>query len=134
MTMDGTIYDLVQRYGTLKAEMDSYKKQVDQDNKDIKTIMAREGLTMIKSGDFVAKYSVIVSEDFDKEKLLSKLRTMFVDGKGMDELGVIVYEPVVSMEALEDLIYNGKINAADLADCKTRKETPRLTISKAKEK
>lgn len=125
---------LVERYGRLKNEMDGYKKQVESDNKDIKNIMANVGINECVSGGYVAKYSVVVSENFDEDKLMSKLRTMNFDGKMADEIGLIEYVPKVNMEALENAIYNGKLNAADLSDCRIKKETPRLTISKVKEK
>ena len=67
---------LVERYGNLKKEMDSYKKQVDSDNKAIKEVMSETGITEFTAGGFVAKYSVAVSESFDEDKLLAKLEKM----------------------------------------------------------
>lgn len=136
--------DLIERYGNLKSEMDSYKKQVNADNAEIKSIITKEGTPVIASNGttsytaegetFIATYSVSVSEDFDEDKLISKLRTMDFDGKMADEIGLIEYVPKVDMDALENAIYKGQINAAELSDCKIRKETPKLSISKKKEK
>lgn len=129
---------LVERYGNLKKEMDSYKPQVNEDNKAIKEIMSKEGIKEFTAGGFTAKYSVAVSEGFDEEKLLAKLEKMtYTSENGCkvavgSGLGVIKMKPTIDMEALENAIYNGHINAADLADCKVRTETPKLTIKEAK--
>lgn len=129
---------LVERYGNLKKEMDSYKKQVDADNKAIKEVMSETGITEFTAGGFVAKYSVAVSESFDEDKLLAKIEKMtFTSANGSEVavgsgLGVIKMKPTIDMEALENAIYNGYVNAADLADCKVVKETPKLTIKEAK--
>lgn len=116
---------LVERYGNLKAEVDSYKKQIDADNKDIKSLMSTLGLDDFESETYRAHYSVSVSEGFDQDKLVKKLETLGIKG-------LIVMKPVVDMTALENAIYNGKVDAADLAECKVRKETPKLNIYKNK--
>lgn len=129
---------LVERYGNLKKEMDSYKPQVNEDNKAIKEIMSKEGIKEFTAGGFTAKYSVAVSEGFDEDKLIAKLEKMtYTSENGCkvavgSGLGVIKMKPAIDMEALENAIYNGYINAADLADCKVRTETPKLTIKEAK--
>lgn len=126
MNTDQALLDtLVERYGNLKGEMDSYKKQVDADNKDIKNLMSSLGMDEFESENYTAKYSVAVSENFDEDKLVSKLQVLGIEG-------LIVMKPTVDMTALENAIYNGKVDAADLADCKVRKETPRLNIYKKK--
>lgn len=126
MNTDKALLDtLVERYGNLKGEMDSYKKQVDADNKDIKNLMSSLGMDEFESENYTAKYSVAVSENFDEDKLVSKLQLLGIEG-------LIVMKPTVDMTALENAIYNGKVDAADLADCKVRKETPRLNIYKKK--
>ena len=90
----------------------------------------------------INEYFYRVSESFDEDKLVEKLRSMTVevieDGLPVEKsvaeaLDLIEYKPAVKMEALENAIYNGKISAADLAGCVLRKETGRLTI-KAKDK
>ena len=126
MNKDQAFLDaLVERYGNLKGEMDSYKKQVDEDNKNIKALMSSLGVSEVESENYTAKYSVAVSENFDEDKLVSKLQVLGIEG-------LIVMKPTVDMTALENAIYNGKVDAADLADCKVRKETPRLNIYKKK--
>lgn len=126
--------ELVARYGKTNADMRVLKKSADEDNKEIKRIMSLNGLPECEAGGYIAKYSVSKSESFDDEKLVKKLKECTFDGKSAHEAGLIDYVPVVNMEVLEDFIYNGKINAASLADCKVTKETARLTISKVKSK
>lgn len=116
---------IVERYGNLKGEMDSYKKQVDADNKEIKSLMSSLGLKEFKSDNYTAKYTIAVSENFDEDRLVTKLQNLGIEG-------LVVMKPVVDMTALENAIYNGKVDAADLADCKVRKETPKLNIYKNK--
>lgn len=126
MNKDQTsLNSLVERYGNLKGEMDSYKKQVDADNKEIKNLMSSLGVNEFRSDNYTAKYSVAVSENFDEDRLVAKLQNLGIEG-------LVVMKPVVDMTALENAIYNGKVDAADLADCKVRKETPRLNIYKNK--
>lgn len=126
--------ELVARYGKTNADMRVLKKSADEDNKEIKRIMSLNGLPEYEAGGYKAKYSVSKSESFDAEKLVKKLKECTFDGKSAHEAGLIDYVPVVNMEVLEDFIYNGKINAASLSDCKVTKETARLTISKVKSK
>lgn len=126
--------ELVARYGKTNAELKVLKTSADADNKEIKSIMSSTGLTEYEAGGYKAKYSVSKSESFDDDKLVKKLKECMFDGKSAHEAGLIDYVPVVNMEVLEDFIYNGKINAAELTDCKVTKETARLTISKVKNK
>lgn len=121
------LQDLIERYGNNKTEMDSYKKQVEEDNKAIKEIMASTNIKEAVGGKFIAKLSESVAESFDEEKLLETLHSI-----GVTEC--IKTKEYVDMGVLEDLIYNGKVNAAELASCKITKVTPRLTISRVKEK
>ena len=139
MSEKSLLSQLVERYGNLKTEMDSYKKQVEADNAEIKKIMKDSGIDSFTAGGYTASYSVAVSENFDEDKLIAKLEHLTYQdpnsgatvcvGSG---LGIIKMRPYVDMEALENAIYNGNVNAADLADCKVRKETPKLTIKKEK--
>ena len=128
-----SLKELVKSYGEMKQIVDGYKKPIEEANSQIKSIMSSKNLSEFESGGFKAKYSVSKSESFDDDKLVKKLKECMFDGKSAHEAGLIDYVPVVNMEVLEDFIYNGKINAASLADCKVTKETARLTISKVKE-
>ena len=138
-----TLEEIVERYGRLKAEVNSYTKQINSDNSSIKSQMTKLNIKNFESENYVASYSVITSESFDEDKLIKKLRSMTVevieDGVTVekpiaDVLGLIEYKPVVKMDVLENAIYNGKISAASLSSCVIKNETGRLTIKKRKNK
>ena len=110
--------EIIERYGRLKQEVDSYEKQIKSDNSSIKSKMTEMDLKEYESQNYIAKYAVSVSESFDEEKLVDKLRSMTVevieDGLPVEKsvaeaLDLIEYKPAVKMEALENAIYNGKI-------------------------
>lgn len=118
--------ELVERYYNLKSEMDSYKKQVDTDNLEIKKIMSSANLNDFGVNDLVAHYKVITTENFDEVKLLKLLK----------QLGItrcIKTKEYVDMDVLEDCIYNGELDAVELQDCKIVKTQERLIVSKKKE-
>ena len=119
------LIDLLPVYYAQKSQMDLIKKEVDKENAEIKSIMAESGITEIISKDIRASYSVSTRQDFVEEALLAKLKEMKVRG-------VIKKKEYVDMEALENAIYNGKINAAELAPCQTIKEVATLRGSKLK--
>mgnify|MGYP000930056178 FL=1 len=107
--------------------MDSYKKLVDRDNKEIKSIMLGAEMGEFVVDDIKASCSVSVREDFVEEALIAKLKEMKIRG-------VIKKKEYVDMDALENAIYNGKVDAASLADCQTKKEVVTLRVSKLKRK
>lgn len=128
-----SLKELVKSYGEMKQIVDDYKKPIEEANKEIKSIMSERGLSNFESGGFKAKYSVSVSEDFDETKLIDVIKDTLEPGE-LKQLGIIKTKEYVDMEVLENAIYNGIIPASKLQSCKTRKETPRLTITKIKEK
>lgn len=124
--------ELVNRYGNLKSEMDSYKKQVNADNSEIKSIMKEMDISEHNSGEFTAKYSITVSESFDEDKLVHTLQSIWSNKNGSMTNPYLKMVYIPDMEAIENAIYNGQLNAAELAGCKVTKETPRLTIKRNK--
>ena len=126
-TAEEKLEQLIPHYQLNKSEMDSYKKIVDKDNKKIKEIMLSSQLPEFIVGDIKATCSVSVREDFIEEALIEKLKEMKVDG-------VIKMKEYVDMDALENAIYNGELNAAELASCQTKKEVVTLRVTKIKEK
>ena len=128
-----SLKELVKSYGEMKQIVDGYKKPIEEANKEIKSIMSSKNLSEFESGGFKAKYSVSVSEGFDESKLIKVIKdTLAPEDLKLKE--IIKTKEYVDMEILEDAIYNGIIPAAKLQSCKTRTETPRLTIKKIKEK
>jgi hypothetical protein len=126
-TVEEKLEQLIPHYQLNKSEMDSYKKIVDRDNKEIKEIMLSSQLAEFIVGDIKATCSVSERESFIEEALIEKLKEMKVDG-------VIKMKEYVDMDALENAIYNGELNAAELASCQEKKEVVTLRVTKIKEK
>ena len=126
-TPEEKLSQLLPVYEANKSEMDSYKKLVDKDNKEIKSIMLGAGLREFVVDDIKASCSVSEREDFIEEALIAKLKEMKVQG-------IVKKKEYVDMDALENAIYNGKVDAASLADCQTKKEVVTLRVSKLKRK
>ncbi len=126
-TPEEKLSQLLPVYEANKSKMDSYKKLVDKDNKEIKSIMLGAGLREFVVDDIKASCSVSEREDFIEEALIAKLKEMKVPG-------IVKKKEYVDMDALENAIYNGKINAAALADCRTKKEVVTLRVTKLKRK
>ena len=126
-TAEEKLQELIPHYQLNKSEMDSYKKVVDKDNKEIKMIMLESQLPEFIVGDIKATCSVSEREDFIEEALIEKLKEMKVDG-------VIKMKEYIDMDALENAIYNGELNAAELASCQTKKEVVTLRVTKIKER
>ena len=117
--------ELLPIYYTQKSEMDSIKKVVDEENTEIKALMRESNLSEFVAGDIKATCSDSERQDFIEEALISKLKEMKVPG-------IVKKKEYVDMDALENAIYNGKIDAAALADCQTKKEVVTLRVSKIK--
>jgi len=126
-TPEEKLSDLLPVYEANKSEMDSYKKLIDRDNKEIKSIMLGAEMGEFVVDDIKASCSVSVREDFVEEALIAKLKEMKIRG-------VVKKKEYVDMDALENAIYNGKVDAASLADCQTKKEVVTLRVSKLKRK
>lgn len=117
--------ELLPIYHKQKSEMDSIKKVVDKENAEIKTLMRSADIPEFVAGDIKATCSVSERLDFIEEALIEKIKDMKVRG-------IVKKKEYVDMDALENAIYNGKINAAALASCQTIKEVVTLRISKVK--
>ena len=115
----------VPRYGLNKGEMDSYKKLCDTDNALIKQLMAEANLPEFTAGGYKATRSVAEKESFDEVALIAKLKKLKIKG-------VIKKREYVDMDALENAIYHGQVNAASLADCQIKNEVITLRIKAVK--
>lgn len=125
--MNKHLEELIERFGNLKTEADSYKKQIEADNSEIKKIMKEEGISDYSVGKYKVSYSEAVSESFDDEKLIAKVQELW---HGTGDCPYVKTVVVPDMKAIEDAIYHGEINPSDLVDCKTVKKTPRLNLYK----
>ena len=126
-TPEEKLSNLLPVYEANKSQMDSYKKLVDKDNKEIKSIMLGAEMGEFIVDDIKASCSVSEREDFIEEALIAKLKEMKIRG-------IVKKKEYVDMDALENAIYNGKVDAASLADCQTKKEVVTLRVTKLKRK
>lgn len=139
--MNNSLESLIEAYGNLKDDEKELKERVNNYNIKLKKVLLEDSdvtCTVAENGtnkysysseNYTATYSVSVSENFDEQALLSVL----VQLNNINDLNIIKLKSYIDMDALEDAIYNGKINAADLAKCKVRKEVPKLVIAKKKQ-
>lgn len=118
---------LINEFGTRNEQVKSLKKETDALNTQIKEIMANLPGGVAETEQFVAKYSVTTTSDFDEPKLIERLKQLGCHG-------VIKTVEVVDMDALENAIYNGHIAGSELADCKVSKSVAKLVVSVKKAK
>lgn len=116
----------IQNFYADKQQLDYYKKVTDDRNKDIKNMMQElQKSEFVTSDGIVAKLNIQKRESFVDDKLISKLK----------DLGVttpIKTIEVVDMDELENVIYNGDLDASELSSCKQVKEVAVLKVSKKK--
>lgn len=125
-TTNQKLEELITHYHLNKVEADSYKKIVDKDNAAIKAIMLEENIPEVITADGLkATCSISYKESFVEDALIAKIKELGVDG-------VIKQKEYVDMEALENAIYHGQLNAAELAPCQEKKEVVTLRVSKVK--
>ena len=125
--MEENLNDLIQAFYEDKKHLDGYKKATDKYNKEIKKLMQEQDITEFETENgLVAKINIQKRESFNDEKLLAKLKEL----NGFTAIKTI---EVVDMEELENLIYNGNIDASQLTNCKETKEVITLKVNKKKE-
>lgn len=117
--------ELVITYALNKEEEKSYKDLVKSQGDEIKKLMSESELDEFTSGSVVAKLVITTKESFNEDKLIEVLRPLKIRG-------LIKKKEYVDMDLLENAIYNGKLNAAELESCKITKKTQTLRLSKIK--
>jgi hypothetical protein len=125
---DERLEKLIPEYANVKAEADRYGKQKDGLNSQIKDIMRTMADPQYRAGEWVATLSVVKRESFDEGKLMELFSSQF---KELSEAyGIIKLKPVIDMAALENAIYDNKIDPRELANCKVSNSYEKLTIKK----
>ena len=130
--MNEQLLQLIPEYGNHKAKLDEYDKICKTENAEIKRIMSEEGINNISSGGYKVSYSVSERQTMNEDKLLALLQD-----KVSAESGIIKTKQYVDMDALESAIYNGSIPKEVIIamdNCREKKQTVSLRISKVKEK
>ena len=119
---------IIQCFYEDKQKLDMYKKSTEEYNSEIKKLMSKLDKNEFETDDgLVAKINIQNRESFIDDKLIEKIKELNVSG-------IIKTKEYVDIDELEDAIYNGRINASELTNCKTSKEVITLKVSQRKEK
>ena len=109
-----------------KQQLDYYKKATDKSNKEIKELMQQ-----LDTGEFetdnglIAKMTISERESFNEPSLIEKL-------KEIDKSDAIDLVEVINWDKIEDMIYNGKLDASILAPYKKVKQVITLNVKEKK--
>ena len=117
--------DLIPLYYEHNELVKKHKKVADETNKEIKKIMAEQGITEFATHGLVAKVSVSERVDLMEDVLIEKIKELGIEG-------IIKTKEYIDMDALETALYNGLISPAMLAKAQTKKEVVTLRIMKEK--
>ena len=132
-----SLEDLILRYANNKAEFDSYKKLCDTDNAKIKELMLAEGISERRVEGYKATCTVSQRETMKEDVLLSMFTSVPAFVAIADEYDIVKQKPYIDFDALEKVIYDGKLSNEQLLDldkAKESKEVVTLRISKIKNK
>lgn len=122
--MNKKLDELIPTYYKNKEKMESYKKLVDEQNKNIKELM--NGEYSYEVGKYKAVVSTSTRVSMDEQKLMMLLKANNIKG-------VIKTIEVIDMDALENLIYHNEIPKDVLkriGECKSEKEVKSLRVTK----
>lgn len=117
---------LVRQYAEDKSVLDKYKKRCDTGNGTIKKIMAQAGFSEFVSGEYVAHYTIQNRESMDEEMLLN----IIDNTPGLTQLRseIVKTREYVDFDALENIIYAGKIPNSVLQEMNKAKQTKEIEV------
>lgn len=117
--------EIVSDFLQKKSELDGLKPIVDSLNKTIKSMMAAAGINVFVSGDKKVTITENKSTSFSDGPLMEWLKANPKTKK------IVKKREYIDMEALEDAMYKGVINAADLVPFQNTSTTVVLRVAKA---
>lgn len=123
--MSNKLDELIPLYYEHNELVKKHKKVADKANKEIKEIMAEQGITEFATNGLVATVSVSERVDLMEDVLIEKIKELGIKG-------IIKTKEYVDMDALETALYNGLINPAMLAQAQTKKEVVTLRVKREK--
>lgn len=121
---------LVPQYAQTKQQADTYKKQSDKENAEIKSIMTSLALQHYEAGGYKVVRSVQKRESINEEQLIEIAHKYSIPD-------VIKTKEYIDFDALEKAIYDGNISQDVLLEmdkAKDVKHVVQLRISKLEEK
>lgn len=121
-----TFSEKVEKFYDIHSRLNALKKVDDPLNKEIKQHLLDNKLpTFISDGGYTATVRKQEKPSASPEKMVRKLRAL-----GFEEAIETVEVP--NQKVIEELIYAGRLSAAELADCVDVKEVFVLTVKKPK--
>lgn len=118
--------EMIKNFYEDKQQADHFKKIAEDFNSQIKELLTQENLKEFETTNgLIAKMTIQKRESFDEDKLIAKLKVL-------NGYTAIKTKEYVDMDELENLIYNGHIDAGQLTDCKQIKEVTTLKVNKKK--
>lgn len=125
---EGILNSLVQNFFEDKQRLDKYKKFTETANQEIKDLMHKLNINEFETdSSLIAKLTHKQSESFNEEKLLAKMKELNIPG-------IIKTREYVDMDALENQIYLGNIDASKLSNCRETKKVVTLKVTKKSKK
>lgn len=116
--------EIIPKFFDKKHIADSCKKEAEKYNTEIKKLLKQMNKTEFETDNgLTAKINVQERESFNEPALIEKLLTV-----GAKEAINLV--PTIDWDKIEDMIYNGKLDASILTPYKEVKEVISLKVSK----
>ena len=127
--MDNEILnELITNFYDDKQAAEHFKKLADEYNSTIKKMLQSANVNEFEtSSGLIAKLTIQKRENFIEPKLIEYL-------KQNDFSDAIDLVEIINYDKLEDMIYNGRIDASLLSEYKTIKEIPTLKVTVKKDK
>lgn len=120
--------ELLNNFYEDKQRADHFKKMADDYNSTIKKLFSEMDINEFETeSGLVAKLTIQKRENFIEPKLIEYL-------KQNDFSDAIDLVEIINYDKLEDMIYNGRIDASLLSEYKTIKEIPTLKVTVKKDK
>lgn len=127
---------LTPRYAKNKAAAALIEERIKADNENIKRIFQQQGMTTFSAEGYRVNMSINNRTEFDEEALIKKLKAMaekLGPGAAADILASIKTKEYVDEDILEDLVYKGVVDAAELSECQIVKPITVLKYKKEAE-
>lgn len=125
--MANVLESMVTKYADLDSQIKTLKKESDPLNKAIKGVMSEQGLSKFEAEGVKVTFQVQERNTTNEDKLLLKLKAL-----GLTEAIKVVEKPDEAV--IEQLIYEGKLPAAELASCVETKYIEVLKVTGGKKK
>lgn len=122
--MSRKLDSLVNKYGDVKSKLADLKKEESNLNQTIKSLMVADDLKEVSTDTYKVVYQERTSESLDEDKVIDILKKNNVKG-------IVKTKQYVDEDALEQAIYNGKLDAdiiKQISSAKITKTTVALMV------